>query len=214
MSGCSTRRARPCTIGSRAGRLLPIAAAPGRTPRCWCRGDASPRGPVKNKLIVMSNGEWLAPASVETETTWDAFVDVSHDAGTHWERCDIPLVHVQPGVRREGGMWDGLASNALWESDVDTVFAWDGVIQPTLWESVPGTIHALMRSTRGRVFRSDSLRLRSKLVPCLQHRATQQQQRHRRRAHGRWPSRAGAQPGRRQLGTSSPIVDYRITRQR
>ncbi len=119
-------------------------------------GDASPRGPVKNKLVVMSNGEWLAPASVETETTWDAFVDVSRDRGEHWQRCDIPLVHVQPGARREDAMWDGLASHALWESDVDTVFAWDGVIQPTLWESVPGTIHALMRSTRGHVFRSDS----------------------------------------------------------
>jgi predicted neuraminidase len=112
---------------------------------------------VKNKLIVMSNGEWLAPGSVETATTWDAFVDVSPDCGNYWERCDIPIVHAQPGARRDGAMWDGLASNALWESNVDTVFAWDGVIQPTLWESVPGTIHALMRSTRGHVFRSDSL---------------------------------------------------------
>lgn len=120
-------------------------------------GDASPRGPVKNKLIVMSNGEWLAPGSVETATTWDAFVDISPDRGNHWERCEIPIVHAQPGARREGAIWSGLTSNALWESDVDTVFAWDGVIQPTLWESVPGTIHALMRSTRGRVFRSDSL---------------------------------------------------------
>lgn len=119
-------------------------------------GDASPRGPVKNKLIVLSNGEWLAPGSVETATTWDAFVDVSLDRGGRWKRCEIPIVHRQPGARGDSTLWSGLASNALWESDVDTVFAWDGVIQPTLWESTPGTVRALMRSTRGRVFRSDS----------------------------------------------------------
>ena len=119
-------------------------------------GDASPRGPVKNKLIVASNGEWLAPGSIETATTWDAFVDVSADRGRHWRKFGIPIVHRGPGARGSEAVWSGLAANALWETDVDTVFAWDGVIQPTLWESRPGRIHALMRSTRGRIYRSDS----------------------------------------------------------
>ncbi len=36
------------------------------------------------------------------------------------------------------------------------VFGWDGVIQPTLWESAPGTVHMLLRSTRGQVYCGDS----------------------------------------------------------
>ena len=31
-----------------------------------------------------------------------------------------------------------------------------GVIQPTLWQSQPGRVHMLLRSTEGRIFRSDS----------------------------------------------------------
>lgn len=46
-------------------------------------GDASPRGPVKDKQIVASNGEWLAPGWIETAATRDAFVDVSADRGRH-----------------------------------------------------------------------------------------------------------------------------------
>ena len=65
------------------------------------------------------------------------------DRGGYWERRDIPILHAQAGVRREVAIWNGLASNALWEGDVDTLFAWDGVIQPTLRESAPGMIHAL-----------------------------------------------------------------------
>jgi predicted neuraminidase len=127
------------------------------TPSALVPGDASPRGPVKNKLVVMSNGEWLAPGSVETASTWDAFVDASADRGRRWRQYPIPITHEQPGrTRGDGPVWSGLATNALWENNVDTVFAWDGVIQPTLWESKSGTVHALMRSTRGRIFRSDS----------------------------------------------------------
>jgi predicted neuraminidase len=31
-----------------------------------------------------------------------------------------------------------------------------GVIQPTLWESTPGRVHILVRSTDGKIYRSDS----------------------------------------------------------
>lgn len=131
-------------------------------PRLLVPGDCLPRGPVRNKLLVMSNGEWAAPASIETEETWDAFVDISADGGAHWEKHDVPFDHVQqtgdcPGDAGQGeAVWAGLAANALWETDVGRVFKWDGVIQPTLWESAPGRIHMLMRSTRGRIYRSDS----------------------------------------------------------
>ncbi|MTJ80486.1 MAG: hypothetical protein F8N37_05645 [Telmatospirillum sp.] len=120
-------------------------------------GDRAPRGPVKNKLIVTSDGSWVAPGSVETERFWDAFADLSGDKGATWTRRDVPIVHQDPGSRPSGGeTWQGLSANALWESDPAKVFAWDGVIQPTLWESVPGRLHMLLRSTRGRIFRSES----------------------------------------------------------
>jgi predicted neuraminidase len=111
---------------------------------------------VKNKLIVLSNGDWLAPGSVETELYWDAFVDRSSDHGRTWQRAEISFEHRRPQGQGDAGIWTGLAANALWETSLDRVFRWDGVIQPTLWESAPGQVHMLLRSTRGRVFRSDS----------------------------------------------------------
>lgn len=125
-------------------------------PRPLVPGDALPRGPVRNKLLVMSNGEWIAPGSIETAETWDAFVDISPDRGETWHKHDVPIDHGTRRARIPGEVWTGLAANALWETDVERVFRWDGVIQPTLWESAPGRIHMLMRSTRGWIYRSDS----------------------------------------------------------
>lgn len=131
----------------------------GRTwsaPRPLVPGDALPRGPVRNKLIVASNGDWIAPGSIETDEFWDAFADISPDRGNTWIKCDVPMNHRRPDSADNGEVWEGLAANALWETDVGRIFTWDGVIQPTLWESAPGRIHMLMRSTRGHVYRSDS----------------------------------------------------------
>ncbi len=100
-------------------------------PRELVPGDRGGRGPVKNKPILLSNGTWLAPASLEGDR-WDVFVDRSYDAGETWTAGDlVPLEH----SRFEGA----------------------GVIQPTLWESAPGHVHMLMRSTCSRICRSDSL---------------------------------------------------------
>ena len=118
-------------------------------------GDNTPRGPVKNKVLVMSNGEWLAPGSVEDNQYWDAFVDISSDRGEHWQRVDIPLAHRQEANSNQD-VWQGLKNDALWETDLTTVFQWDGIIQPTLWESRPGHVHAMMRSSRNYIYRSDS----------------------------------------------------------
>lgn len=52
---------------------LAVSNNAGRTwapPRPLVAGDASPRGPVKNKLIVLTGGDWLAGSSIETEHTW------------------------------------------------------------------------------------------------------------------------------------------------
>lgn len=93
-------------------------------------GDRGGRGPVKNKPIILHNGVWAAPASLEGEY-WDAFVDLSEDEGESWTAsARVPLDHKE---------FDG-----------------KGIIQPTLWESTPGHVHMLLRSTCGHILRSDS----------------------------------------------------------
>jgi len=100
-------------------------------PRELVPGDIGGRGPVKNKPIVLSDGTWAAPASIEREHTWDAFVDLSYDRGRTWRRGRlVPIDH--------------------------TSFPGKGVIQPALWESEPGVVHMLLRSSCGWACRSDS----------------------------------------------------------
>jgi predicted neuraminidase len=125
-------------------------------PRYLVPDDTLPRGPTRNKLITLSNGEWLAPGSIESEAHWDAFVDGSGDQGRTWNKFDVPLDHERRQTAVSTEVWQGLANDALWENNLDRVFRWDGVIQPTLWESAPGAIHMLLRSTRGHIYRSDS----------------------------------------------------------
>ncbi len=92
--------------------------------------DQGGRGPVKNKAILLSDGSWLAPASTEYQS-WKAFADRSTDGGLTWER------------------------SADFAMD-PTVVIGRGVIQPAFWESSPGKVHALLRSTAGKIARVDS----------------------------------------------------------
>lgn len=93
--------------------------------------DGFPPGPVKNKPIALADGSWLAPTSRETPTAWDAAVTRSRDDGESWELAGpVPLDHAE--------------------------FEGKGVIQPALWESAPGIVHMLLRSSAGRIYRSDS----------------------------------------------------------
>ncbi|WP_028552742.1 sialidase family protein [Paenibacillus sp. UNC451MF] len=94
-------------------------------------GDIGGRGPVRSKPIILSDGRWIAPASIETRTAWDAFVDFSDDQGRTWIKSSmVPLDR----SRIKG----------------------KGIIQPTLWEGQDGIVHMLLRSTEGAVYRSDS----------------------------------------------------------
>ena len=92
--------------------------------------DHGGRGPVRNKVIVLSDGTWLAGASNE-QGLWNAFFDHSEDNGKTWQAT--PYLQL----------------------DRDEIKG-KGIIQPTLWESAPGQVHALLRSTSGFVCRSDS----------------------------------------------------------
>ena len=100
-------------------------------PRELVPGDRGGRGPVKNKPLILSDGTWLAGASLEKEGLWNVFVDRSEDDGQTWQATELlPLDR----------------------SD----FEGAGVIQPALWESASGRVHMLMRSTCGYICRSDS----------------------------------------------------------
>ena len=103
-------------------------------------GETEGRGPVKNKCIVLSDGSWLAPASIETDQ-WMSFADRSEDGGRTWQKSDFVPVDKK--------MFDGCTSPGWAPQN-------HGVIQPTLWESAPGRVHMLMRSSCGRICRSDS----------------------------------------------------------
>lgn len=93
-------------------------------------GDIGGRGPVRCKPVYLKDGTLLAPASIETETQWDAFVDRSDDDGRTWETSEwVPIDH--------------------------TIFPPKGIIQPTLWESAEG-VHMLVRTSASDIYRSDS----------------------------------------------------------
>ena len=94
-------------------------------------GDVGGRGPVRNKIIRLSNGTLAAPASNENGQ-WRSFIDLSPD-GEHW--------HATP--------WLSLFPD-------EEQYHRRGVIQPTLWESTPGCVHALLRSSEGCIYRADS----------------------------------------------------------
>lgn len=105
------------------------------------RGDKSGgRGPVKNKCIRLASGRVLAPASTENRG-WNCFIDISDDDGLTFHNKSIiktefkfPLFNSQ----------NGFSQNKI------------PMIQPTLWESSPGNVHAMMRTSVGRIYRSDS----------------------------------------------------------
>jgi predicted neuraminidase len=124
----------------------------GRTwshPKELVEGDVSGgRGPVKNKPIVLHNGVWAAPASIEDEE-WNAFVDLSYDGGETWVKSDmVPLSRVDNDAPElPDGPVPPVPASSL---------SGKGVIQPTLWESQPGNVHMLLRSTAGYIYRSDS----------------------------------------------------------
>ena len=93
------------------------------------------RGPVRNRILTLRDGTWIAPGSTE-QGEWKCFFDRSTDGGLTWTRsADLTLSDEILGKyesRRK-----------------------KGIIQPALWESENG-IHALLRSTEGSIYRTDS----------------------------------------------------------
>jgi predicted neuraminidase len=101
------------------------------SPKQLVVGNKGGRGPVRNQPIVLKDGTWLAPASIERNEIWNAFVDRSEDEGATWQASDT--------LNIDRKMISG-----------------EGIIQPALWESRPGMVHMLLRSSAGNICRSDS----------------------------------------------------------
>lgn len=96
-------------------------------------GDKGGRGPVRNKIYTAEDGALLAPASTETKEYWRPFIDRSQDGGLTWTKIPIP---VDFGAEKKTG---GAA----------------GLIQPAIIRT-GDKLSALMRSTWGFIYRSDS----------------------------------------------------------
>jgi len=102
------------------------------------RGQVT-QGPVRGKIVKTDSGTLLAPSSVERYASairsplnviWSSVVHRSVDGGNCWDTKPIPF------PRRDGQR--------------------GGIIQPSLWNSAPGVTSALIRSTTGFLWRSET----------------------------------------------------------
>lgn len=116
-------------------------------PQELVKGDCGGRGPVRNKPVLLKNGSIIAGGSLE-KGLWTAFADLSSDALT-WQKSDsIKIAEL-----------NYCAGEKTAESDIEVSeqsFYGRGVIQPTLWQSSAQSVHMLLRSSEGYIYRSDS----------------------------------------------------------
>lgn len=112
-------------------------------------GDVSGgRGPVRNKPLRLANGRILAGASTE-HGIWKAFADISDDDGASWHKSSAVQID---GLQYQVGEKTADSNIAVSQQS----FYGRGVIQPSLWQSADGSVHMLLRSSEGFVYRSDS----------------------------------------------------------
>jgi len=94
-------------------------------------GDFGGRGPVKNPPVLLEDGTWLAPGSLEQwqdPPAWYPFVDRSTDGGRTWAPVPVPMDRAE--------------------------LRGAGAIQPALWSGSDGVVNALLRTTEGVAYRS------------------------------------------------------------
>ena len=106
------------------------------------------RGPVRNKPLRLASGRILAGASTE-HGIWKAFADISDDDGASWYKSSAVQID---GLQYQAGEKTADSNIAVSQQS----FYGRGVIQPSLWQSADGSVHMLLRSSEGFVYRSDS----------------------------------------------------------
>jgi predicted neuraminidase len=85
-------------------------------------------GPIKDKPIVLSNGDIVAGSSVESQRNWSAWIERSTDGGNSWARFGPVTIPGEPY----------------------------GIIQPTLVELAPNRLRLFARSRQGEIYTADS----------------------------------------------------------
>lgn len=116
-------------------------------PRELVQDGQGGRGPVRTKLLSLSDGTLLAGGSSE-QGIWDCFTDRSSDGGKTWVKSEPIAI---AGLVYHG---EKTAESRIEVSEQS--FFGRGIIQPTLWESERGHVHMLMRSSEGKLYRADS----------------------------------------------------------
>lgn len=112
-------------------------------------GDVSGgRGPVRNKPLRLADGRILAGASTE-HGIWQAFADISDDDGRTWKKSSIVAIN---NLTYHAGEKTAESNIAVSQQS----FYGRGVIQPSLWQDADGSVHMLLRSSEGYIYRSDS----------------------------------------------------------
>lgn len=114
------------------------------------KGDRCGRGPVRNKPVRLKNGSVACGGSLE-DGEWRAFCDLTTDEfktlhRSREIRCNPQLLKEACTAPNQFNLFTGVSTQS---------FAGQGVIQPALWEDQHG-VHMLLRSTIGKVLRSDS----------------------------------------------------------
>lgn len=118
-------------------------------PKELVAGDISGgRGPVRNKPIRLAGGRVAAGASTE-QGIWQAFVDLSDDDGKSWRKSTVIGI-----AKLSYQVGEKTAQSNIAVSQQS--FYGRGVIQPSLWQSADGSVHMLLRSSEGFVYRADS----------------------------------------------------------
>lgn len=110
-------------------------------------GDYGGRGPVRCKVIRLSDGSIIAGNSIE-RGVWAAFADKSNISARKWTLSNRIYIDVK---------YSGENTNENSNIKVSKQsFFGRGVIQPTIWESKRGNVHMLLRSSEGYIYRADS----------------------------------------------------------
>ncbi len=111
-------------------------------------GDTSGgRGPVRCKVIKLSDGNILAPTSTE-KGIWKCMADIYDSVSKTWTKSNEIMI--------EGIDYDNIQSVKSNIAVSEQSLKGRGIIQPTLWESEPNVVHMMTRCSEGKIYRSDS----------------------------------------------------------